>query len=65
MDINIILNNLPNPAKRAFKNAGIETIDDLLNYSETQILELHGIGKKGVATLKENLAKFNLSLKDI
>ncbi len=34
------------PARRALENADIRTIQQLAGFSEKEILELHGIGKR-------------------
>lgn len=51
------------PARRALENAGILTIEQLSNYSENELLALHGMGKSSIPKLKIILEKHNLSLK--
>lgn len=51
------------PAHRALKAAGIDTFVQLCDYSEEELLELHGVGPKAVHILKELLAKEGLSFK--
>lgn len=51
------------PAQRALKAAGIDTLIKLCNYSEKEILALHGIGPKAICILKEVLAKEGMSFK--
>lgn len=53
------------PARRALENAGILTIEQLSNYSENELLALHGMGKSSIPKLKIILEKHNLSLKPI
>lgn len=55
---------LSTPAKRALENAGILSVEILLNYSEKELLELHGFGKKGVKILTKNLTEKGLQLKN-
>ena len=43
------------PALRALANAGIRSLDQLAKWSERDLLELHGMGPKGVRLLKEAL----------
>lgn len=44
------------PALRALANAGIRSLGELAKWSERDLLELHGMGPKGVRILKEALA---------
>ena len=41
------------PAHRALKSAGIETLDQLTQYTEKDLLALHGFGPKGLGILKK------------
>jgi len=52
------------PAQRALKTAGIDNLIQLCDYSEKELLALHGIGPKAVRILKELLVKEGLSYKD-
>lgn len=51
------------PAKRALVNNNITSLTTLSQYSETQILALHGIGKTSIPKLKAELLKANLKFK--
>ncbi|WP_300298980.1 DNA-directed RNA polymerase subunit alpha C-terminal domain-containing protein [Anaerosolibacter sp.] len=51
------------PAYRALKNAGIESLDQLTQYRETELLALHGFGPKALGILKSILAEYGLSFK--
>jgi len=51
------------PAHRALKNAGIETLEQLTQYKEEELLALHGFGPKALGTLKSILAENGLSFK--
>ena len=51
------------PAIRALESIGITYLEDLINYSEKDLLELHGFGKKGLDILKANLSEMGLALK--
>lgn len=44
------------PALRALANAGIRSLGQLARWSERDLLELHGMGPKGVRILEEALA---------
>lgn len=48
------------PAKRAFALAGIKTIDDFKNWTEGDLLKLHGVGPKVIRILKEQGVKFKM-----
>ncbi len=52
---------LAKPAQRALANAGITTLEQLVNLSETEFMALHGIGKNALQTLKTALTNRNLS----
>lgn len=43
------------PARRAMENAGIQTLQQLANYSQKEILQLHGIGKTSLPVLAKAL----------
>lgn len=50
--------NLPKisvPAQRALANAGITHLEQLTTVSETDILKLHGVGRKGITILRDAL----------
>lgn len=51
------------PAQRALKGAGIETLEQLTQYKEDELLELHGFGNKALGILKGTLAEHGLSFK--
>jgi DNA-directed RNA polymerase alpha subunit len=55
---------LGKPANRALKNAGIETVDQLTEYSEKDLLTLHGFGPKALEILKTVLQENDLLLKE-
>jgi predicted flap endonuclease-1-like 5' DNA nuclease len=45
------------PALRALATAGIRSLSALAHWSERDLLQLHGMGPKGVRLLKEALVK--------
>lgn len=49
------------PAQRALKEKGIETLIQLCKYSEKELLALHGIGPKAIRVLKKVLLEEGLS----
>jgi len=49
------------PAHRALQGAGIKTLDQLCNYSEKELLALHGLGPKALRILRDLLAEHGLS----
>ncbi len=51
------------PALRALKSMGINTISQLSQYSEEQLLALHGMGPKALGILKLKLRENDLSLR--
>lgn len=49
------------PARRALEQKGIDSIEKLANYSEQDILSLHGMGPASIPILKAALKAKNLS----
>jgi hypothetical protein len=52
------------PAQRALQAAGITTCMQLCDFTEKELLALHGFGPKALSILKELLAKEGLSYKE-
>lgn len=50
-------------ARKALKQAGVETLLNLLECSEADLLALPGFGKKSLAEVKESLEHMKLSLR--
>ena len=46
---------LSQPALRALARAGYSSLDDLTKVRETELLSLHGLGPKGIETLRAAL----------
>ncbi|WP_144510757.1 DNA-binding protein [Bacillus sp. FJAT-22090] len=49
------------PAQRALAGAGIENLEQLTKFTETEIMALHGMGKNGVEKLRIALGEKGLS----
>ncbi len=49
------------PAFRALNSIGVTKLAQLTNYTEEQLLELHGFGPKALRLLKERLKERGLS----
>lgn len=45
------------------KRAGIDTVDQLVEYTEAQLLKVRNLGKKSLAEIKEKLGDLDLELK--
>ena len=43
------------PARRALQNNGLKTLQDLAKYTESEVLQFHGIGKTAIPVLKKIL----------
>lgn len=56
--------NLSARVANALSAAGIEQVSDLAAKTEAQVLELEGMGEKGVSEIKKALKKLKLSLKE-
>jgi DNA-directed RNA polymerase alpha subunit len=54
---------LSSPASRALENAGIKTLIELSNYTEFDLLKLHGMGLGSIPKLKQALKQKRLSFK--
>ncbi len=54
---------LSGPALRALATAGIRSLTELERWSERELLEMHGMGPKGMRILTEALASRGTSLR--
>jgi DNA-directed RNA polymerase alpha subunit len=54
---------LAKPAQRALANAGITAIDQLKDWTEADLMKLHGFGKNGLEKLKTEMATANVNFK--
>lgn len=52
---------LARPAQRALAAAGIQSLEQLRHYSETQVARLHGIGPNALVLLHQALAEQGLA----
>ncbi|MFY9310804.1 MAG: RNA polymerase alpha subunit C-terminal domain-containing protein [Bacteroidia bacterium] len=59
------LSLLAAPARRALENAGIMDLEQLSEYSETEILKLHGMGPGSIPKLQKALAEQGLKFRKI
>ncbi|MDA2238388.1 hypothetical protein BKK39_20420 [Bacillus cereus] len=57
------LSLLSAPARRALEHHGIHTVEELLKYSEKEILKLHGMGPASMPKLRKALEEQGLSFK--
>jgi predicted flap endonuclease-1-like 5' DNA nuclease len=55
---------LSQPAIRALAGVGVTTLDQLTEFRERDLAKLHGMGPKGIRTLREALAEKGLSFAD-
>jgi DNA-directed RNA polymerase alpha subunit len=58
------LSMLSNPARNSLVANGITTLTELSQYSEQEILKLHGIGPRSIPTLRKVLMDAGLSFRD-
>lgn len=54
------LSELASPARRALEGAGLTTLMQLSQWSETRVLELHGMGPNAMRKLHASLGKHGL-----
>ena len=57
------LSLLSAPARRALENKGILTLQQLADYNEKEILQLHGMGPRSIPKLRNALQEVGLSFK--
>jgi DNA-directed RNA polymerase alpha subunit len=57
------LSRLGAPARRALQGAGIDSIARLSEFTEKELLALHGFGPSSIPTLKAILKEHNLSFR--
>lgn len=58
-----VFSNIAAPAQRALLNANINSLEELVQYSIKDILELHGMGKSTIPKLQQLLSKHKLHFK--
>ncbi|MFF5995653.1 RNA polymerase alpha subunit C-terminal domain-containing protein [Lysinibacillus sp. KU-BSD001] len=58
------LSLLAAPARRALQSNGITSLQELSQYSEKEILQLHGIGPSSLPKLKAALQENDLTFKE-
>jgi DNA-directed RNA polymerase alpha subunit len=54
---------IPNPAKRALLNSGIQTVADLSKRTMEEVKKFHGIGPSAFPVLKQALRRKGLTFK--
>lgn len=57
------LSQIAAPARRALEHEGINTLEELSQYSEKEILKLHGMGPSSIPELKQALESEGLSFR--
>ncbi|MGB9638674.1 MAG: DNA-directed RNA polymerase subunit alpha C-terminal domain-containing protein, partial [bacterium] len=57
--------NLSSRALNALKRIGINTLEELLSYSEDDLLTVRNLGGKSLEEIKEKLKELGLSLKKV
>jgi len=57
------LSSLVAPARRALEKKEITTLEQLSNFSEAEILQLHGMGRSTIPKLKKALKENGLDFK--
>jgi len=63
MNLEILLNKLSGPAKRAILSLGIKTIEDLSGFTNDQISKLHGIGPNAEKTIEKEMKTYGIKYK--
>ncbi|MGQ7944185.1 hypothetical protein [Flavobacterium sp. WC2509] len=62
---NELFSSLSAPPRRALENKGIGTLQELSQFSEKEILQLHGIGKSAIPKLVQLLKTEGLKFTEI
>lgn len=57
------LPKLAAPARRALAGAGYESLEQLAQATESQVMDLHGMGPTAMAVLRKALAEHGLSFR--
>lgn len=57
------LSLLSAPARRALEGKGITSVQDLAQFTEAEILKLHGMGPGSLPKMRQALAEANLAFK--
>ena len=57
------LSTLSAPARGALEHEGIDTVTKLSHYSETEILDIHGVGPASMPALRTALEEHGLDFK--
>ena len=65
MRIDFLLLKLSKPAQRALLGAGITSLEQFQDLTEKELMELHGIGKTGISTIKLVLSENGILLKNV
>jgi len=58
-----LLSELSAPARRALQGAGISSTGDLAQFTESEILALHGFGPSGLAMVKAAMKKDGIAFR--
>lgn len=60
MELNVFLDRISDPARRAIEQLHCIKLEDLLNYSDKELLDMHGIGPKTIRILNDFLEENKL-----
>lgn len=58
-----LLSRLGGPARSALEHEGITTVTELSKYTESEILELHGVGPSSIPSLRRALEESGLDFR--
>lgn len=58
------LPKISKPALRALGSINVKTLEDVMKYSEAELLALHGFGPKAIRILKEVMEEQGLKFKE-
>ncbi|WP_291635212.1 DNA-directed RNA polymerase subunit alpha C-terminal domain-containing protein [Clostridium sp.] len=63
--VSILINSdkISQPAQRVLQRAGIETLEQLTQYKEEEMIAFHGFGPRALTIIKRKLIEHGLSFK--
>lgn len=63
-EFEIALPKISQPAVRALNGAEIYYLNQISSYTKSELLSLHGLGKKGIQILEVEMKLHNIKFKD-
>ncbi|WP_414049178.1 DNA-directed RNA polymerase subunit alpha C-terminal domain-containing protein [Macrococcus animalis] len=58
------LPKISQPAMRALTSINVKSLEDIMKYSEEELLALHGFGPKSIRILKKEMDAYGMKFKN-